>query len=357
MNKLQDPDPEYTTYLLSFIPHRPDYQEWLYIISAIANTFDESTALQLLKTRFQDEKPNEIEYKIKHRLRNISYGTLVYFAKLYGNPLPYNEFKKSNNKATTYRNTKYRNIPDTHSDNKSIIQILNDYLKQEDEIIYRFDEELLEERASFYEFSANMSRTDADKLIIAEYPHAKKERLYRVAINSNVINKNLNPKTLKPYENHNTLTKCFKNTYCTASELIEFIQSGYAFICAHLKENPDGSTYRKTENFLCAELFAIDIDNQDANKQRKTQDYLSIEDALKIEHTQKALFIYTTCNHSENWHRYRIIFSLPKLIKDIELFKIITSKYINYYGADNVCKNPCTPFFGNNQSKVIVIRK
>jgi hypothetical protein len=79
-----EPTLEYARELLSYVPARPQYDEWLKIISAVSNTFDEGTALRLLTSKFGDEKPNETERKIKNRLSNISFATLVYYAKRYG---------------------------------------------------------------------------------------------------------------------------------------------------------------------------------------------------------------------------------------------------------------------------------
>lgn len=76
--------PQLAIELLGYLPQRPDYQTWFYCISAVANHFDEETALNILLTHFHDESPNETGIKIKSKLNSIGIGTLFYYAKLNG---------------------------------------------------------------------------------------------------------------------------------------------------------------------------------------------------------------------------------------------------------------------------------
>lgn len=73
--------PEYAKQLISYLPKRPDYRTWIYTISAIGNTFPESTAIEILLSHFQDERTNETVYKVNNRLKDVTFGTLVYLAK------------------------------------------------------------------------------------------------------------------------------------------------------------------------------------------------------------------------------------------------------------------------------------
>ncbi|MBK9246748.1 MAG: hypothetical protein IPM69_01195 [Ignavibacteria bacterium] len=78
------PTPEYCRKLLQYIPLRPDYKTWIASIAAVGNTFPEHVALDLLLSRFTDEQKNEHIYKLRQRLKNVSFGSLVRLAKLNG---------------------------------------------------------------------------------------------------------------------------------------------------------------------------------------------------------------------------------------------------------------------------------
>jgi hypothetical protein len=70
--------------MLKYLPSRPDYDDWLKIISAVGNYFGESEALYILRTRFNDETADETARKLRNRLRNVNIGTLIHLAKKYG---------------------------------------------------------------------------------------------------------------------------------------------------------------------------------------------------------------------------------------------------------------------------------
>ncbi len=71
--------------MLDAIPPYPGYYVWLKIISAIGNYFesDMTTAVDIVENWSRDEDMGTAR-KMKYRLRNISIGTLIYFAKHYG---------------------------------------------------------------------------------------------------------------------------------------------------------------------------------------------------------------------------------------------------------------------------------
>ena len=84
MNTKNTPTKEQAIELMSYLPERPDYDEWIRIVSAVANTFDINIALEILLSRFKDEKPAEHLYKIKHSLKDVHLGTLIHIATKYG---------------------------------------------------------------------------------------------------------------------------------------------------------------------------------------------------------------------------------------------------------------------------------
>lgn len=316
--------------LLSYMPARPDYETWIKVISAIGNEFDDLTALQILHSRFQDELPDEHRKKLRNKLEDVSYGSLVYLAKQNGYKGNYQTQRQHTRPKTSKPMQSYRQQV------KELVTFSN-----EPNLIYRFPDYEIEERAAILEYDGNMNRQSAERQVMKEYPNAEKERLYRVSINNSVINKNCNPIDMQPYDNYEVLTSSFNNDLCTANQLIENIRKGYAICFCHLA----GNKRRVSKNFQYAEMFAVDID-----------DGLTIEQAMNIPETEKALLIYTTPSHTEKHNRFRIIFELPRLIDNAEHYKMIVQHFINIYQGDQAAKDPARAFYGNNKATVYNIQ-
>lgn len=82
-------DPMDATYddvreMLSFIPPRPDYEDWLRIASAVWSVLDETTGIKLLNEWSPEERPGEYLRKFKNRLRDVRIGTLAWYAQAHG---------------------------------------------------------------------------------------------------------------------------------------------------------------------------------------------------------------------------------------------------------------------------------
>ena len=81
--------------------------------------------------------------------------------------------------------------------------------------------------------------------------------------------------------------------------LLDVIKSGMAYSVWFR----DG--VRKTENFVGSNLVSIDVDG--ANQ---------IDNAIAHEFSQKHLTaLYTTCSHTEQEHRFRLMFRLERVIE------------------------------------------
>lgn len=99
------------------------------------------------------------------------------------------------------------------------------------------------------------------------------------------------------------MTSTYQNVDVTQEELADLINEGFAF-CAQHKNN-----YRKSSNFTCSDILAVDIDKG-----------LTLDAALEHNFVkQYAAIVYTTQNHSDDFHRFRIIFKLNKTITSNEL--------------------------------------
>lgn len=316
------PSPNDAMLLLSYLPARPDYDTWIKTISAIGNTFDTTTALNLLSSKFREEKRGELEYKLNQRLQNINYGTLVYYAKQYG----YIPDKSHRND----RHDVFKARPNKQHQ-KKVYEI-----PKETNFIYRYKDYEVEERYCIYEYEGNLSDIEATNEISKLHPDAEKERIFRIAINRKILDKNLSRKTKEPLREFNSLTNYFENCTLSADEIIFELGNGHAFSCAHFNSE---SQYckRKNDNVKHSELLAIDIDGT-----------LNIDEAFEIEFTKKALILYTTPSHTKEEHRFRIIFALPFLCNNLELYSKLAERFIKIYEADEQCKDPSRAFYGNS---------
>jgi hypothetical protein len=283
--------------MLSFIPARPDYENWVKIISAIGNHFDEPTALSILRTRFNEENRNETQRKLRNRLKSITIGTLVYEAKQNG--------------------YKFANTENIHTDKPQQAFQPRPIEKPKIEIT-AVEEPIYDEK------------------------NPESVRLYRACVNFSIINKNLNAMTKKPNTNFIDLTNNFQNVEVDLWTLINIISSGHSVIFAHLREDQDGTIKRKSENFLCAELLALDFDTN-----------VTIEEVLQMELSKRAILLYTTCSHTDQAHRFRLVFDTKLCFKNSLEYRQVIEGFQDYYQfADKSCKDVTRVFYGNNQAVI-----
>jgi putative DNA primase/helicase len=86
----EKPDLEKVRELLSYIPRRPDYAEWIRIIAAVSDCLPFETACRALMEWSPEEEAGEYGEKIKSRLEEVSYKTLFHLAQQggYQHPTP-----------------------------------------------------------------------------------------------------------------------------------------------------------------------------------------------------------------------------------------------------------------------------
>lgn len=318
---MRQPTPELAKHLLSFLSSRPDYETWIKVISAIGNTFDFSTSLSLLLTHFKDEKPNEHALKLKNTLENFSFATLIYFAKENGykpesRPINYSYTIKPTNRNPSNQQIKFNDI------DKSIL--------------YRFQDEGIEERIAIMQYDGNLSRLEAERIILSEKPETPRERVYRIAINEHVKDKS---------KDYKKLNECFENSLLTVKQISESITEGHSIICARLKADSAGMIRRNNESWECSELIALDIDTG-----------LTIDECFKIPQTKHALLIYTSPSHTPDKHRFRILFDLPYLETNSQRYGEILSNFIQIFKADKQCKDIARIYFGNSNANIYLLR-
>ena len=153
-----------------------------------------------------------------------------------------------------------------------------------------------------------------------------------LSINQNFINK-ASSDAFKKYAHS------FEPMDISSEELAEYINQGFAF-CSQFKDG-----VRKSANFTASGFLAVDIDHG-----------LTIEIAQADPYFQKyASILYTTPNHTEEKHRFRIVFELEEPITDRDRMQLALTSLIRRFGADGSCKDACRIFFGSSGSKPVIV--
>lgn len=115
--------------------------------------------------------------------------------------------------------------------------------------------------------------------------------VFNVGINEHIINKT------DPSSGINLAANWVQHKL-TCEQLLDHIRAGHAF-SAHFKNE-----YRKSDNFICSDVIAADIDHG-----------FTLEEALDdIFIKTYASFIYTTPSHTDDHHRFRVVFLLKETI-------------------------------------------
>src|SRR5271169_1770745 len=118
-------------------------------------------------------------------------------------------------------------------------------------------------------------------------------------------------------------TGTFQNVDLTAAELAQDIKNGYAFCAQHKNK------WRQQSNFTESGFLAVDIDHG-----------LTVQDALDDDYVQTyASIVYTTPSHTDEFHRFRIVFELDKPITDTGRMRDALTGLIMRLGGDASCKD------------------
>lgn len=70
--------------ILTYIPSRPAYPDWVHTISAVGAVLTEDEAVAVLSGWSPEESPGEYQRKLRHRLRLVGIGSLIAKAKEHG---------------------------------------------------------------------------------------------------------------------------------------------------------------------------------------------------------------------------------------------------------------------------------
>jgi hypothetical protein len=310
---------------LSRLP-RLSYKEWITILSGLANEFGEETAFFIAtQAGFRDERRNETAYKIRKRLKNVFFGSVVYILRQYHVDTSALTGFGSHTPSYTHAHTP---LPAKVSPKKTAKAITPK--TRPEPCIWRFvgeDTDEAEERAGIYQFDGGMSRHEAEKRVVEEESSTlKRERLYRCAVSVHAMNKTISC-------SWDAFMGTFKNTALSVDELQALISEGYAIAPFLMKG-------RKSQlNWLGAELCCVDVDGT-----------MTLDEALQMELTQHCLFLYTSPSHTDAEHRFRLVFALPCCERDMEVYRATLQKLIVAYRADESCSDPSKFYFGNSRA-------
>lgn len=119
------------------------------------------------------------------------------------------------------------------------------------------------------------------------------------------------------------------------ADLQERVKRGHAF-SAQFK-----SGYRKSTNFLRTNMLAADADGT-----------ITIEDALQIPLIRdQASFLYTTSSHTEDTHRFRVVFVIERLITNPHEWANALLGLARKLGTDPTINDGARLFYGNRNAE------
>ena len=120
-------------------------------------------------------------------------------------------------------------------------------------------------------------------------------------------------------------------------DLRKYVMNGSAFVAASMT-GPN----RTSAAFESSSLAVVDVDHG-----------LTVDEFLKSPLAAKAAWVYTTTSHdpSKNKERFRVIFRLPKVITDPDLYKEIVTVLVKQTNADEACTDCCRTFYGNDNAQ------
>lgn len=125
----------------------------------------------------------------------------------------------------------------------------------------------------------------------------------------------------------------FRNVDISPEELMARIKQGYAYTAAH-------GRYRHSNNFICAQHLALDMDTQD---ERSSIAVLTADPFI----SQYAAFIHTTPSHTAEKPKARVVFVLDRPIHNAGKYaELMTALVSRFEIADKACKDAARFFYG-----------
>ncbi len=128
-------------------------------------------------------------------------------------------------------------------------------------------------------------------------------------------------------------------TVLTIKQLGDEVTKGKTFMPAKLTEKY-GVLRRSINNWHSQQLVALDFDKD-----------ITLETALNDEFIRSnAVFLYTTFSHTEELHKFRVVFILEKMLTKYEDFQcVMTYLLAKFPQADKSCKDGSRLFYGGRE--------
>lgn len=125
----------------------------------------------------------------------------------------------------------------------------------------------------------------------------------------------------------------FENEDIDASDVLMLARFGYAYCAQH-------DTYRKVENFICAQHLDLDFDDGS-----QTIWQLAADPFIAAH----AAFLYETPSSSPEHPKVRVFFELDKPISDAQKYKLLRDSLLaRYPAADRAHRDVCRLAFGSS---------
>ena len=147
----------------------------------------------------------------------------------------------------------------------------------------------------------------------------------KLSINKNIINKN------EALASH---SKGFEPFDINAEEFSTYIASGFAFSYQFL------GCYRNADNFICSDIIAADFDEGMTLGEAMADDFIA----------NKARLLYTTPSHTQEKHRFRVVFQLPRTITDGQEVRSAQRGLTRRFPADKASIDAGRQFYGSRGS-------
>lgn len=180
--------------------------------------------------------------------------------------------------------------------------------------------------------------------------------LLRVAINTEIKGKA--DLQSDPRARH-SLTHNFNVRDLPLEEFAVHIKARHNFTAVCLDESEQ--FHRCKEHFKSSDLLPLDFDNSkdtlvesEKGKIEKIKvkcdatDYVTLDEIRAhpiVKHY--AALIYTTASHTEDWHRFRVVFWLPLRVTSLVKFERLLDAFIWLFKSDKSCSDASRFFYGS----------
>lgn len=172
----------------------------------------------------------------------------------------------------------------------------------------------------------------------------------QVAINSEIRYK-ANLQTDRRAQSSLTFNYCVENL--SLSELAERIRQRHSITAVCF--NSEGRFHRAKADFKALDIGGVDIDNDDGGA------YVTIDEALRHPFIRENCAIaYTTASHTEDLHKYRLLFAAPFTITNIALAEEFIAALMwkitrEVVTCDEACSDASRFFYGTGENGQVVI--